>query len=56
MLDLSAQIVVDTTLCLCKKIQIYIFVGMAHENPKRDEFIALIGEVLVASKHFLGFE
>jgi hypothetical protein len=53
--DLSAQIVVDTTLSLCKKIQIYIFVGMAHENPNVTS-LRLGGEViLVASKLLLGF-
>ena len=39
--DLSAQIVVDTTLSLCKKIRIYIFVGLTHENHRFKKFIAL---------------
>jgi hypothetical protein len=32
--DLSAQIVVRSTLSLCKKIRIYIFVGLTLANPE----------------------
>jgi hypothetical protein len=39
--DLSAQIVVRSTLSLCKKIQIYIFVGLSLENAEPKKFIAL---------------
>jgi hypothetical protein len=39
--DLSAQIVVRSTLSLCKKIRIYIFVGLSLENAEPKKFIAL---------------
>jgi hypothetical protein len=60
--DLSAQIVVRSTLSLCKKIRIYIFVGLALENTEPKKFNApfrinysqttssLVGGILLSQK------